>query len=910
MARRKAPWWMYVLAGVFVLTYCFNLWVDAFAPRSAGFSTVWFSTLEIARVEPGSPIAQAGVRRGDVIEAADGHILTHKFDWGAARMQFELHRPVDLQVRRGSQRLHVQMVIDSPAWRTWGRRAYAGLAAIRGSQLFLLALALLVAFSRPEHVTARLLALMFAAMAVFNPLPQYGWAAMARRVPALLGLPMTVASASGVLGPSLWVLFFALFPRPSVHRRWLWAILLGPGVLSIPVLAWAVEMVYAPARSFGMSLTLLAWWLFLAMAQDFAGVALLFRSYFRAEDINDRRRLRTLLIATCVGLPAALLTLWPLPDPWPLVGGVMFVICPAAFAYALLKQRMFDIAVIIRQGLQYALARNVIVFAVPASIALLVLDLVLHRQQTLAQVIADRGWFYAAVGVLAVLAYRKHDSWLQALDRRFFRERYNAQQLLREVVDSVRQAAGFAQEAPKVTARIEAALHAEFAALLVREARQPSYVVIASSPAGSAPPALAAESKILALMRLLGKPLDVARADSSWLGQQLPPEDTRFLRESRLELLVPIALAPDGKEALLALGRKRSEEPYSGEDMELLQAIASALTLLIERAAAPAYSGRFAECPQCGSVYDSGTSRCDSDKAALALAAFPRTLAGRYRLQKRLGHGGMGTVYRATDTALERDVALKMIREDLVANPEAAERFRREAKAAAAITHPNLVTLYDFAVDEGNRAFLVMELLSGRTLRAELQQGAMPCERMLEIIAGICAGLAVAHERGLVHRDLKPENVFLAAAQGQDVPKLLDFGLAKFLGPSVSTTQDFTVDTGTGVLVGTPQYMPPEQLKGEAVLPGWDLWALAIMTYEMITGAYPFAGANSVAALHNAVLSGQFTEVRSHVPHAPPSWQEFFARSLSPDSSRRPASAREFAAECGRVFAKSKAQRA
>jgi tRNA A-37 threonylcarbamoyl transferase component Bud32 len=902
---------MYAVAAVFVLTYCFNLWVDAFAPRSAGFSTVVFGSLEIASVEPNGPMAQASVRRGDVIEAADGHTLTHIFDWGAARMQFELHRPVDLQVRRGSERLHVQMVIDSPAWRTWDRRAYVVLIAIRGSQLFCLALALLVAFSRPDHLTARLLALMFAVIAAFNPIPQYGWAAMARHLPAPLALPMTLASASGVLGPILWVVFFGVFPRPSVHRRWLWAVLLAPGVLSIPVLAWAVEMVYAPTRAFGISWTLLASYFFLGLAQDCAGVALLFRSYFRAEDVNDRRRLRTLLIATCVGLPAALLTLWPLPDPWPLLGAVLFVICPAAFAYALLKQRMFDIALIIRQGLQYALARNVIVFAVPASIALLVLDLVLHRQQTLAQVIASRGWFYAVVGVLAVLAYRKHDQWLGALDRRFFRERYNAQQLLREVVDSVRQAAGFAQEAPRVTARIEAALHAEFVALLVREPRQPSYSVIASSPAGSAPPALLAESKILALMRLLGKPLDVSRADSSWLGQQLPPEDTRFLRESRLELLVPVSIAADRKEALLALGRKRSEEPYSGEDVELLQAIASALTLLIERAAAPAYSGRFEECPQCGSLYDSGTSRCENEGAALTGAAFPRTLAGRYRLQKRLGRGGMGTVYRATDTALEREVALKMIREDLVANPEAAERFRREAKAAAAITHANLVTLYDFAVDEGNRAFLVMELLSGRTLRAELQrQGAMPRERMLEIIAGICAGLAVAHERGLVHRDLKPENVFLAPAQGSDVPKLLDFGLAKFLGPSASTTQEFTVDTGKGMLVGTPQYMPPEQLKGEAVSPGWDLWALAIMTYEMITGAYPFAGANSVAALHNAVLSGQFTEVRSHVPHAPPSWQEFFARSLSPDSSRRPASAREFAAECGRVFVKSKAQRA
>ena len=269
----------------------------------------------------------------------------------------------------------------------------------------------------------------------------------------------------------------------------------------------------------------------------------------------------------------------------------------------------------------------------------------------------------------------------------------------------------------------------------------------------------------------------------------------------------------------------------------------------------------------------------------------------------------MGTVYSALDTALERQVALKLIREDLVSSPEAAERFRREAKAAAAITHPNLVTLHDFAVDAGNRAFLVMELLPGITLRQQLQQGRLSCERMLEIVRGVCSALAVAHQRGLVHRDLKPENIILAHNDGRYVPKVLDFGVAKFVGSSDATMQA-TVDTGAGVLIGTPQYMSPEQLKGEPVSPHWDLWALAVITYEMLAPAHPFGSAASVAALHNAILSGQFTPITVYLPEAPLRWQEFFDRTLSLKEARRPASASEFLSDCERTFAIEDAQAA
>jgi serine/threonine-protein kinase len=262
----------------------------------------------------------------------------------------------------------------------------------------------------------------------------------------------------------------------------------------------------------------------------------------------------------------------------------------------------------------------------------------------------------------------------------------------------------------------------------------------------------------------------------------------------------------------------------------------------------------------------------------------------------------MGTVYKATDTSLERAVAVKLIREDLVASNEAAERFRREAKAAAAFAHPNLVTVHDFGVDSDTRVFLVMELLEGLTLRQRFgQQKNFAPQQLLQILDGICAGLHAAHENGLVHRDLKPENIFLAQSGSGEVAKILDFGLAKFL-VSPANSAAATVDTLPGVLMGTPQYMSPDQLTGEPASAAWDIWALAVITYEMLTGMHPFP-ASSVGQMHHSIISGRFTPISTHLPDAPAEWQQFFDRALCPKTAARPQSAKEFVSALGKAFA-------
>jgi len=544
----------------------------------------------------------------------------------------------------------------------------------------------------------------------------------------------------------------------------------------------------------------------------------------------------------------------------------------------------------VRRGLQYTLARGVLLTAVPVLGVALLTDLLLHGQQPLLEILRARGWIYVVLGGVAATAYVKRQSWLEALDRRFFRERYDAQRLLREVVEEVREERSFERVAPHVVARVEAALHSEFAALLVREPGEPNYRILAMAPAARALPVLPAESKLMSLVRLLGKPLEMPQTGSSWLGQQLPHEETEFLRRARIELLVPISTAAGRTEAMLVLGVKRSEEPYSREDQDLLVAIASSLALLLEKpsGAPAARADIFEECPQCGACYDSGATQCVKEGARLVPVVLPRLLEGRYRLKQRLGRGGMGTVYAAADTALERGVAVKVIREDLVGSAEAAERFRQEGRVAASFAHPNVVTIYDFGVAAGSRAFLVMELLEGATLREALRpQNCFPPAQVLSILRDVCAALESAHHRQLVHRDLKPENIFLVRSGRGEIAKVLDFGIAKFLS---TATQQRTADTAPGALLGTPRYMSPEQWLGQEPQPAWDLWALAVVAYEMLTGTHPF-GDKSPAEWRGIGPAACFTPVTTHMPQGPQAWQDLFERTFANDPTRRPQSA-------------------
>ncbi len=228
------------------------------------------------------------------------------------------------------------------------------------------------------------------------------------------------------------------------------------------------------------------------------------------------------------------------------------------------------------------------------------------------------------------------------------------------------------------------------------------------------------------------------------------------------------------------------------------------------------------------------------------------TRLGSYEIVSALGAGGMGEVYRARDPKLNRDVAIKVLPAQTAADPEVLARFQREAQAVAALSHPNILGIYDFGTEHGV-VFAVMELLNGETLRARLNEGALPPRKTIEYAQQMIRGLAAAHEKGIVHRDLKPENVFLTR-DGQ--LKILDFGLAKLsplaaAGDSLAATM--APESRPGVVLGTVGYMSPEQVRGETIDHRTDIFAFGAMLYEMLSGRRAFKGDSSVETM-NAIL--------------------------------------------------------
>ena len=212
------------------------------------------------------------------------------------------------------------------------------------------------------------------------------------------------------------------------------------------------------------------------------------------------------------------------------------------------------------------------------------------------------------------------------------------------------------------------------------------------------------------------------------------------------------------------------------------------------------------------------------------------TLADRYTLSDRLATGGMGTVFVALDNRLERNVALKLLKEDLAADPRFVERFRREARAAGALSHPNIASVFDYGEDHAHH-FIVMELVEGRDLgRVLREEGPLSEDRATRIAAQIADALEHSHAAGLIHRDIKPENVIVGSG---DRVKVTDFGIAR--------AQAETSLTATGSFLGTAQYISPEQASGAEVTPASDIYSLGIVLFEMLTGTVPFTGDSAVA---------------------------------------------------------------
>lgn len=277
-----------------------------------------------------------------------------------------------------------------------------------------------------------------------------------------------------------------------------------------------------------------------------------------------------------------------------------------------------------------------------------------------------------------------------------------------------------------------------------------------------------------------------------------------------------------------------------------------------------------------------------SQSPTVAPSTAPDSLEGRpishYLVLDKLGSGGMGVVFRAKDLNLNRNVALKFLPEEYSMHPQPLERFQHEARAAAALNHPNICTIYEFG-EHQSRPFIAMELLEGQTLKDLLAEGPLPLEKLLELALQIASALEVAHRRGIVHRDIKPANLFVTR-QGQ--AKVLDFGLAKLLSDhSLNTRAEESAtapkQTGPGLAVGTAAYMSPEQVCGEEVGPRSDLFSLGVVLYEMAGGKRAFGG-SSTAETMNAILRGTPAALPDSVPKA---IDQIIRRCLEKDPAQR-----------------------
>jgi serine/threonine protein kinase/dienelactone hydrolase len=267
---------------------------------------------------------------------------------------------------------------------------------------------------------------------------------------------------------------------------------------------------------------------------------------------------------------------------------------------------------------------------------------------------------------------------------------------------------------------------------------------------------------------------------------------------------------------------------------------------------------------------------------------------GRYTVIEPIGSGGMGAVYRARDEKLERVVAIKILSPGLVTGDEARRRFRKEALALAKLSHPHIAAVYDVGEQDGVD-YLVMECVPGQTLAAKLKNGPLPIEDATSIVLQIAGALEEAHERGVIHRDLKPANVMITP---KGHAKVLDFGIAKLLEP---LTPDATAATETGLFVGTPLYMSPEQAKGNAVDARTDLWSLGVIYYELLAGKTPFQGDGSIAVLH-AIIEDPPASLRESRPDAPQLVNQIICRSLEKDPANRYQSASEVVRETSNLL--------
>jgi hypothetical protein len=632
----------------------------------------------------------------------------------------------------------------------------------------------------------------------------------------------------------------------------------------------------------------------------------------RRAPIEDRRRVSMLAMGLVGGMAPTVLYLVALSLsgavqrvlPLSVAGWIVYptlLSTPLACAYAVLVQRALGAALVLRKALQYAFARYTVVSAAALPVVWLLVELYWRRTESVLAV-AHASPVLAAIGcsTIGALAVSGRRGALEVLERRFFREHYDAQRILAGLIERTRWAGTRGELDHVLRTEIDRAIHPDTLDILLLDDHGSSF----ASKAGRTRP-LDAGSALVNLAARSDDLLELEPDDASGLLRGVTDADRLWLIDGGVRLLIPLRDADDRVVGLIALGEKLSDTPYTSDDKVLLARVAAAaeMTIAYHRLRVPSASPSAIssstmpepvaeECTHCVAVWPAGRAQCGRCGHPTRSGALPLVVAGKFRLDERLGAGGMGVVYRATDLELGRVVAVKTLP---YLSPERSARLRREARAMARVAHPHLAQIYGGETWQG-RPMLIVEFLGGGTLAARLKSGPLSLGEAFMLGEALLEALAAIHDAGVLHRDVKPSNIGYTS---EGVPKLLDFGTARVLASGQSDASrpiartDDTLAAGTIItdctrdgVIGTPLYMSPEALAGAAPDPSFDLWSTCLVLYESITGRHPLRAPDG-APRRNASVP----DIRAFVPSLPATMSAFFAAALSPSRANRPRTA-------------------
>ena len=871
------------------------------------------SPITVTRVFPGSAAERAGIREGQILNELPADTANVLRVW-RAQQRVPPHQPVALETAPNGARGAIAIerpaiwAMDDPPWQAWLRQHAGPLSQM--TAFIAGALVLLVLGAR--GTTAALMTLALLATATANSGP-------------LLGSEMVLPVIGPVMLVFNWLITALSFPiiglavlyfphRAEILDRQKWIV---PAVIAASLPMFVIGAVTA-VFLLGSDATLpaLTWlamhgWTFeasfaLCLAVNVLIVIEGIARYRTNLDADERRRIQIVVYtgvpavfayALKVGIPIVLGLLgMPVELPWAIEGLLQAIVLLPAFGlpYAVAVDHVFSPRTILRRGLQYAFARRTLTALVVIPIVALAASLVQQRDMSLQMIVSGRPLFYLFFLTMLALVLKYRESAQRWLDQRFFRTEYDAREILVSLAGRVPYEADPRELIKLVVTQIDSALHPESIAVLASGSAHGSNPAAAFEPVSAlraevAP--LPGDSGILTLLRWSDKPLEVFLDDEQSPVARVPPSDRAWLAAMNAALLVPIFAGgtdPRPFVGLIALGKKRSEEPYTVEDRELLRGIAVQMGVALDLSRLRKQAGSTVV----PTVTPTGSDATQTFTPTIVVGGSSGSgisvgalVDQKYRVDSIIGQGGMGAVFKAWDVRLERPVAIKVVRPHLISDPDSRARFNRESKIVARLQHPSIVTVYDYGNLADGGAFLVMEFVPGEDLRHFLRrEKQLDAARMAALMAGICGGVEIAHKSSIFHRDLKPENILLP--ESGTGPKVVDFGVAKLTNAGSGDSGTMSV---VGTIVGTPAYMAPEQLRGEAVDARADVYSLGVMAYEMLTMRLPYPGASLFDVGMKQV------EGKADMSGIDPALAESIKSAIAYEKEKRPSTAAAFA---------------